>query len=184
MPTKNTPTNSKVPLQISLCDNYLSLVGNNMALWVRSEAARKGDDTSTVWPGHGRRFQGLAKLLSLICTAWGKGNECSDLPMTIKWKKQLLLCDGWGDTFRSKSEGGNKTFNKTTREAQMTETKRLHLYSKARINISKWHSTVMFTQLSLVFPTPRIPSSVQTWRATRLRQKTHKLNSTKNASPG
>lgn len=139
MPTKNTPMNSKVLFQISLHDNYLCLVGNNLALWVRSEAACKGDDTLTVWPGHGRHFRGPSELHFLICTAWGKDNECSDLPMTIKWKKQLLLCDGWGDTFRSKSEGVNKTFNKTKREAQMTKTKRLHLYSKARINISKWH---------------------------------------------
>jgi len=45
MPTKNTRTNSKVLFQSSQGDNYLSLVGNNLALWVRSKAMRRGDDS-------------------------------------------------------------------------------------------------------------------------------------------
>lgn len=143
LPTKNTRTNSKVLFQSGLGDNYLSLVGNNLALWVRSKAMRKGGDsvilnglTKTCPP-----LQGLGKLLSLVCDyALLGGRVMFWFTDDYQMEKQLPLCDEWGDTFCSKRKGGNKSIKQNKKSTHDHNKKTTSLTSKASIiNISKQH---------------------------------------------
>lgn len=105
-------------------------------------------------------------------------------------EKQLLLCDEWGDTFRSKQKGTNETCKQTPQKSTNDHNKKATpLRGCKRHQELTYQSGMLKTQHCNVYPavpgvsvspSPQIPSTVQTRRAERLRHKMcHELNSTK-----